>query len=303
MGEGRLVRAEKLKAGKVDVDVPLVERLVAAQFPQWAGLPVQPVADDGWDNWTFHLGDRMKVRLPSAAGYVPQVEKESLWLPRLAPQLPVPIPLPLGIGTPGEGYPFPWAVYGWIDGQPASHRSLGTSSMFATDVAAFLRALKAIDATGGPAAGPQTFFRGASLAAYNDEARRSIAALAGRIDTAAALRVWDAALGARWSGPAVWLHGDVAAGNLLRSDGRLCAVIDFGGLAVGDPACDLVLAWPVLEGDARQAFRAAAPGDAAMWARARGWALWKNTLMLAAGRDANPLERGFEAVIADIVAE
>ena len=115
--------------------------------------------------------------------------------------------------------------------------------------------------------------------------------------------MWDAALGARWSGPAVWLHGDVAAGNLLVSDGRLCAVIDFGGLAVGDPACDLVLAWTFLEGDARQAFRAAAPGDAAMWARARGWALWKNTLMLAAGRDANPLERGFEAVIADIVAE
>ena len=189
------MRAEKLRAGKIDVDVPLVERLLAAQFPRWAALPVRPVANDGWDNWTFHLGDRMKVRLPSDECYVPQVEKEFLWLPRLAPQLPVPIPL--GIGMPGDDFPFPGRC---MAGSMANRRCTITSEPPAcspSTLPRFFLPSSRLTPTADQRPDCRPFFRGASLSVYDDEARRSIAALAGQIDTAAALRVWDAAVGAR----------------------------------------------------------------------------------------------------------
>jgi stearoyl-CoA desaturase (Delta-9 desaturase) len=85
-------------------------RLVAAQFPQWADLPVVPVALNGWDNTTFRLGDELCVRLPSADAYVAQVEKEHRWLPVLARQLPLPIPEPVAVGRPGGGFPRPWSL-------------------------------------------------------------------------------------------------------------------------------------------------------------------------------------------------
>ena len=120
-------REAKLISGKFPVDVPLVERLIARQFPQWAGLPIRPVAMDGWDNWTFHLGDRMKVRLPSAEGYAEQAAKETTWLPRLAPHLPFEIPVPAGVGQPDAEFPWLWSVYDWIDGAPATReRTEGT---------------------------------------------------------------------------------------------------------------------------------------------------------------------------------
>ena len=214
------IREQKLQSGKFDVSVELVERLVAAQFPQWAGLPVTPVATDGWDNWTFRLGDDMKVRLPSAEGYVPQAEKEARWLPMLAPHLPLPIPVPLAIGKPGEGYPWPWSVYRWLGGDVARRETVGDRVQFARDVAGFLRALQAIDATGGPPAGTQSFFRGGDIAVYEAEARSCIAKLGDRIDGAGATAVIDAAVAANFPGPPVWVHGDVAIGNLLvRTDG------------------------------------------------------------------------------------
>jgi aminoglycoside phosphotransferase (APT) family kinase protein len=268
--------------GRAGIEAALVRRLIAAQFPRWSGLPVRPVEADGWDNRTYRLGDDMTVRLPTAAGYVPAVVKENEWLPRLAPGLPVAVPEVLAVGEPGEGYPFPWSVRTWLPGETADPARIDDLATFAVAVADFIRALQRCDAAGGPPGSEDTFYRGASPAHYDRDTRRYLAELAGHVDTDRAAAVWAAALAARWTGPPVWFHGDIAAGNLLVADGKLTAVIDFGTSGVGDPACDLVIAWTMLAGENRRAFRAAVGQDHGTWARARGWALWKALLMTAA---------------------
>lgn len=293
-------------ADSVSIDVSLVGRLIAAQFPQWADLPIRPVEFDGWDNRTFRLGKAMSVRLPSAGGYAAQVDKEHRWLPRLGPHLPLPIPVPLAKGEPGEGYPWPWSVYRWLDGEHATLERIADADLheFASALAGFLVALQRIDPTGGPAPGPHNFFRGGPLTVYDAETRSAIAALRGRIDGEAAAAVWDTAQRATWHGPPVWVHGDVAAGNLLVSDGRLSAVIDFGSSGVGDPACDVTIAWTLLAGESREAFRAALPMDRETWARGRGWALWKGLITLAGNLDTDPGKAGeARRVIDEVLAD
>lgn len=276
--------------GRAGIDVALVKRLLAAQFPQWSDLPVTPVEVDGWDNRTYRLGDDMTVRLPTAEGYTPAVEKEHRWLPVLAPHLPVPIPVPLGLGEPGEGYAFPWSVRRWLDGETSRADRIDDLPAFATDVAGFLLALQAIDATGGPEAGAHSFYRGASLRHYDGETQECLAKLEGHIDTAKAREIWQAALDTSWDGPPVWFHGDIASGNLLVKDSRLVAVIDFGTSGVGDPSCDLVIAWTMFYGDSREAFRKTVNQDSGTWARARGWAIWKAMLVMAQNLDGDPAE-------------
>ena len=285
------------------IDSALVRALIADQFPQWAHLPVAPVEYGGWDNRTFHLGDRMSVRLPSAPGYVGQVEKEQRWLPVLAPQLPLPIPAPLGAGRPSTLFPHPWSVYGWIDGTPAIARPPRNLVEFADDVARFLVALRAADATGGPPPGEHNFFRGASPAHYDDQTRVAIRELDGRIDAPLATAAWEHALAATFTGAPVWFHGDIAVGNLLLDDsGRLCAVIDFGTSGVGDPACDLALAFNSLEGESRRVYRERLGVDDATWSRGRGWALWK-ALIVVAGSPAPPAETARQRRVIDEVLE
>ncbi|RWH34234.1 MAG: aminoglycoside phosphotransferase family protein [Mesorhizobium sp.] len=285
---------------KMDIGTALVRRLVDAQFPEWRHLPVKPVAFGGWDNRTFHLGDTMAVRLPSAAPYALQVEKEHRWLPKLAPLLPLPIPEPLAMGEPAAGYPWHWSVYRWIEGETAKTGHIADLRAFAVSLAEFLVALKRIDPTAGPAPGQHNFYRGGPLAVYDGEARQAIAALEGRIDTQAATAVWKAALAAGWHGSPVWFHGDVASGNLLVEDGRLSAVIDFGTSGVGDPSCDLAIAWTLFEGESHEAFRARIAVDDATWARGRGWTLWK-ALITVAGHDANQAEVGRQRRVIDEV--
>jgi aminoglycoside phosphotransferase (APT) family kinase protein len=217
---------------KLHIDVSLVRELVSTQFPQWADLPIKPVEFDGWDNRTFHLGEHMTVRLPSAAAYAQQVEKEHRWLPRLAPLLPLPIPVPLAMGRPAEGYPWHWSIYRWIEGENAAIERIADLSQFATRLAQFLTALQRIDAAGGPPPGRHNFFRGGPLTIYDGETRQAIATLDDRIDADAVTDVWEAALAARWYGSPVWVHGDVSEENLLVREGRLCAVramVNFGG--------------------------------------------------------------------------
>jgi aminoglycoside phosphotransferase (APT) family kinase protein len=273
--------------GRAGIDAGLVSRLVAAQFPWWSGLPVRPVEADGWDNRTYRLGEHLTVRLPTAAGYAPAVAKENEWLPRLAPALPVAVPPILAMGLPGEGYPFPWSVRGWLPGETADRGRIGDLPGFAAAVAGFIRALQRCDAAGGPLAGAHCFYRGTSPSHDDEETRRCLAALSGRVDVARAAAVWDAAVAAEWRGAPVWFHGDVAPGNLLVVDGRLAAVIDFGTSGVGDPACDLVIAWTMFSGDSRRAFREGVGQDEGVWARARGWALWKALLVAASCTDAD----------------
>jgi len=290
--------------GAVNIDVALVRQLIATQFPRWADLPVTPVAEGGWDNRTFHLGAHMTVRLPSAAAYSLQVEKEQRWLPKLAPRLPLPIPVPLAMGRPGAGYPWPWSIYQWLDGEIATTDRIANLSQFAANLSQFLVALQRVDATGGPPPGPHNFFRGGPLTVYDAETRQALETLDSTIDTGAAAAVWEAALAATWHGAPVWFHGDVSAGNLLVKGGTLSAVIDFGTSGVGDPACDLSIAWTFFAGESREMFRAALPLDTATWARGRGWTLWKALITLAALPGTNALavsesQRVLHAVLAD----
>ncbi|MCL7382448.1 aminoglycoside phosphotransferase family protein [Streptomyces sp. 35G-GA-8] len=267
--------------GRAGIDAALVKRLISTQFPRWGRLPVVPVAVDGWDNRTYRLGEDMTVRLPTAAGYAPAVDKECDWLPRLAPFLPTAVPAVLAKGAPGEGYPYSWSVRRWLPGETASPERIDDMARFATDVARFILALQRCDATDGPLAGEHSFYRGASPAHYDDETHRCVAALGDRVDKKRATEVWQAALAAEWRGEPVWFHGDLAAGNLLVDGGELSAVIDFGTSGVGDPACDLTIAWTMFREDSRAAFRQAVGQDDGTWARARGWALWKSALTVA----------------------
>jgi aminoglycoside phosphotransferase (APT) family kinase protein len=261
---------------KRDITPAVVRCLVRSQFPRWGELPLAPVDVDGWDNTTYRLGGHLSVRLPSADGYVPQVDKEHRWLPALAPHLPLPVPRPLARGGPGCGFPRPWSVYRWLPGRPATAATVADPVTLARDLAAFLRALRAVDAGDGPPAGVHSFYRGAPLATYDADARAAIATLADEVDATVAARAWDRALGSRWEGPPVWVHGDVTPSNLLVDDGgRLGAVIDFGCCCVGDPACDVAIAWTFFEGESRAAFRAGLDLDESTWERGRGWALWK----------------------------
>jgi aminoglycoside phosphotransferase (APT) family kinase protein len=293
---------------KANIVPELAARLVAEQFPHWAGLPVSRVALDGWDNTTFRLGDELSVRLPSADRYIPQVEKEHRWLPRLASELPLPIPEPVAKGAPTDLFPRPWSVYRWLDGDPATPENVVDSGRFALDLADFLAALYRIDAAGGPPAGEHSFFRGGPLAVYDEETRDAISALRGDIDAVAASETWEAALAATWTHAPVWLHGDVTASNLLVVGSRLSAVIDFGCCAVGDPACDLAIAWTFFSGDSRETFRERVAFDDATWARARGWALWKALITIPkadAERAASRFGWRFSArrVVGEVLAE
>ena len=284
------------------IDASLVRTLMRWQFPQWANLPVAPLVPDGWDHRSFRLGEDMIVRLPSAAAYATQVEKEHRWLPVLAPQLPFAIPESLALGEPGQGYPWQWAIRRWIPGETAARAQVNDPSRFAEDVASFLRALHRVDSRDGPRPGRDNFFRGGSLAAYDADARRAIGTLANRIDAKAAMRVWDEALETKWEGKPVWVHGDMSAGNLLLRDGRLHAVIDFGSMAIGDPACDLVIAWTFLTAEPRSVFRSALALDEGTWKRGCAWALWKASIVAAGIAQTNAVEEALSwRTIAEIL--
>ncbi|MFY9915896.1 MAG: aminoglycoside phosphotransferase family protein [Nocardioidaceae bacterium] len=293
---------------RLAVDVETVCHLVADQFPQWAHLPITPVRTPGWDNFTFHLADDMLVRLPSAAEYELAVEKEHRWLPELAKQLPTPTPVPLARGRPGAGYPFQWSVYGWLPGEPAAPGALTDPMGIAEDLTDFLEVLRRIDTADGPQPGIHNWFRGATLRTYDATARDALAELEDHINAILAAAAWDDALEARWDGVDVWFHGDFAAGNLLLERGRLAAVIDFGTCGVGDPSCDLAIAWTLLDLPGRQLLRERLHVDASTWARGRGWALWKTLRTLANAledrdeRSATEARRIVDAILADYSA-
>jgi len=276
--------AGKMHVGEVDTDASLVRLLLAAQFPQWADLPIEPVPSAGTDNALFRLGNDMAVRLPRIH-WATGVDKEHEWLPKLAPFLPLAIPAPLAKGQPGEGYPWPWSVYRWLEGESATIERIADPRQAATDLAHFIAALQQIDPTGGPPAR-----RGVPLARRDQPTREAIAALRGMIDVDTATAAWEAALGApAWHGPPIWVHGDLLPGNLLVKQGRLSAVIDFAGLGVGDPACDLMIAWGLFSSESRGMFRAALVVDDATWARGRGWALSQALIFIPYYLDTNPV--------------
>ncbi len=298
----------RLHADQPDVDDALVRRLLAVQHPRWAGLPVERIASDGTTNAIFRLGATAAARLPLVGYGEDAIAVEGACLARLAPHLPLAVPEQLATGVRGEGYPFRWSVHRWIEGEPVSRTPVTDRVGLAEDLAAWIAALHRIDTTGGRNAAEHDL-RGAPLAMRDADTRRGLAALADEIDVDAALRVWEDALRAeRWRRPPVWSHGDLLPGNLLARAGRLAAVIDFAGLGVGDPACDLMVAWALFSGASRTTFRDAlrdASGlDEATWVRGRGHALYHAAIYIPYYRHANPL--GVAAVrrqLAAVLAE
>jgi aminoglycoside phosphotransferase (APT) family kinase protein len=264
----------------VELTAETARRLVADQFPRWADRPVRPVERQGNDNRTFRLGDDLAVRLPSHPSYVAGVAKEDHALPLLARHLGVRVPEPVATGEPTAYYPHPWSVRRWTDGE---HPHLDPSldrCRFAEELGGFLRDLRAVPADGGPVAGEHSFYRGCHPSVYGDQVQAALDRLGDEVDVDACRALWRRAVRTVWPHAPVWFHGDVAVGNLLTDGGGLVAVIDFGTCGVGDPACDLVIAWTFLERDERAVFRDAVGLDDDTWACAAGWALWKALVTL-----------------------
>lgn len=256
------------------IDAALARRLVDTQFPQWAHLPLKLLDPAGSDHVIYRLGEDLSVRLPRHAGAIRQPMKESEWLPRLAPHLPLAIPVAVAVGEPYFGYPWPWAVSRWLDGEVATVEALADSSRAAIQLAEFLIALQSFVPGDFSVEDADEDLTGRPLADRDRATRAAIAEADGAFDAAAMTDLWDAALSAPgWDRPPVWFHGDFHTGNLLTVGGRLSAVIDFGGLGIGDPACDLTIAFTLMSAGSRTAFRAVLGVDDATWTRGRGWAL------------------------------
>lgn len=264
------------------IDSHLAHLLIQEQFPEYADLPITSVEKQGHDNRTYRLGKSLLIRLPTAESYALKVPKEQALLPKLAPHLTLRIPSPIKMGVASSKYPYPFSIYAWIDGKSLNQIRLDDLQLesIAPDLALFLRELQGIKDVDGPPPGQHNWWRGNHVSFYDKDAREQIAALSTWLDASKALHLWENASETRWNKEPVWIHGDFAPGNILMHNGKVSAVIDFGGMGVGDPACDLVIAWTLLHAKARKAFIHALNLDEATWLRARAWALWKATFEL-----------------------
>ena len=259
----------KMHADELAIDAELVSKLVAAQFPAWASLTISPVPSAGTDNKLFRLGDRMVVRLPKILWAVDYIIKEFDWLTAHGAILPLVTPTPMAMGVANEDFPWAWAIYGWINGTNPTAESLTDWNEVANQLAQFVVAMGSIEAPSGVATN-----RGVALRQRHKFVQYSLDKLDGIVDVQAARQLWNFSLEIpQWNGGNAWVHGDIKAGNLLESNGAISAVIDFGCLSLGDPACDLIVAWNMLPISARNTFRLATGVDDATWLRGRGWAL------------------------------
>lgn len=281
----------------------LARKLIAEQFPEYASLTIVDVEKQGHDNRTYRLGEHRLIRMPTAADYALKVPKEQELLLQLAKRLSVSIPAPIKMGKPSTDYPYPFSIYKWLSGKSINLLTLidQEKEQLAFDLAKFLKELQAITDVEGPEPGQHNWWRGDHVSVYDKGAREQIAELAEIIDASKALALWDQACAMRWDKTPVWIHGDFAIGNILMDSGKLSAVIDFGGATVGDPACDLVIAWTYLSGKAREIFISEMDMDQCTWLRARAWALWKATFELCQIADKNIPEAGLQKRIIDEV--
>jgi aminoglycoside phosphotransferase (APT) family kinase protein len=291
--------SQKMHENEVDTDAELARGLLVSQYPQWAALPIERVRSAGTDNAIYRLGDHLALRLPRIGWAVDIVAKEQQWIPVLAPHLPLAVPLPVAIGQPEEAFPYPWSVAQWLPGELATLERLDDPVQAAFDLAAFVRALQTVDATGGP-----THQRGFPVRLCDQMVRMGVAGLRGEVDADAVTEAWTRVLAAPdYDGPPVWFHGDLSYLNLLAQDGELSAVLDWGTCGVGDPAIDTIIAWSLFPSDARQAYRDALAIDDATWERGKGWVL-TGIFGVPYYRETNPVLvadkiRAIEAVLAD----
>jgi aminoglycoside phosphotransferase (APT) family kinase protein len=255
----------RMHEDELELDETLVRELLAERFPEWAGLPLRRLEPSGTVNAIFRLGDELSVRLPRRDGPTEPGSAELDWLPRLAPQLPIEVPVPVAQGRPSESYPWFWEIHTWVQGETLPVEEIDAVQA-ARDLADLVRALQTVAPCGGPPAG-----RGVALAERDPAFRYWLERFEG---DSRVVTEWKRARAAPpWDGPPVWHHGDLDCRNWLVRDGRISGVIDWGSMGVGDPACDVMVAWKLHSLEARDAFRAALPTDDATWERARGWAV------------------------------
>jgi aminoglycoside phosphotransferase (APT) family kinase protein len=254
---------------EIETNVELVRALLRSQHPRWAELPIERVPSAGTDNAMYRLGDALAMRLPRIDWAAESLLKERRWLPVLGERLPLPVPHVIASGQPACGYPYGWNVVRWLPGEVAEPDRVRDEARFALDLAAFVGALRTIDATDGP-----THRRGLPVRANDAPIRAAVAGLRGEADGDAILAMWEQVLAVDdYEGPPVWFHGDLSYLNLLLHDGSLSAVVDWGTCGVGDPAIDTVIVWSMRTAEARATYRAALDIDDATWQRGKGWAL------------------------------
>jgi aminoglycoside phosphotransferase (APT) family kinase protein len=288
---------------EVAIDAAMVARLISEQFPDLANLAVTRVKSAGTDNAMFRVGEHLAARLPRIHWAAGDVAKEQLWLPRLAPILPLEIPIPIAVGAANSEYPYQWSIYRWLNGEQA-RSDIVDPNQAARDLARFYETLRAVDSAGAPQPSADGG-RGVRLSFRDSAVRKAISELVSVVDVEAVSRAWQSSLEAPiWSNPGVLIHGDPKWDNLLARNGQLSAVIDWGGFGVGDPAVDTMAAFTVFDGEARSTFREAAAIDEATWIRARGWALSVGLIALPYYLNSNPTlaadaRRWIDAALAD----
>lgn len=274
------------------ITVDLAQKLIAEQFAEFAYLPVTSVKKQGHDNRTYRLGSKMLIRMPTAESYALKVPKENELLPKLAPYLSLSIPKPFKIGTSSKDYPYPFSIYQWLEGVSLNLLILNDRELeqLAIDLAKFLKELQSIQTVEGPAPGSHNFWRGDHLSVYDKGAREQLGKFSGIVDADKAINLWEQACKTKWEQAPVWVHGDIAIGNMLIKNNKLSAIIDFGGTACGDPACDLIIAWTFFNEKVRNIFIQEMALDDKTWLRAKGWTLWKATYELCQLKDKNSVE-------------
>jgi aminoglycoside phosphotransferase (APT) family kinase protein len=271
--------------------------LIAEQFPEFSHLAINPVELSGHDNRSFRLGENMLIRLPSAEAYALKVTQEQKHLPILSKNLSLSIPTPIKLGKASKDYPWNWSIYQWIEGTSLNIIPLKNLNLeqIALDLAKFLNELHAINSNNGFTQndllpGKHNFFRGGHPSVYDLETRSAIHSLKGFIDTHKATAIWEKAIESKWIKAPVWIHGDIASGNILIKEKKMTAIIDFGSMGLGDPACDLVMAWSFFNNSSKEIFQKYIEVDNDTWSRAKGWALWKALITIDSLKDKTCLE-------------
>lgn len=280
-------------AAEFEIDADLVRRLlVQAPDPDVRGAALEKAAE-GWDCDVWRCGDDLAVRLPRRAVAAPLIAHEALALPRFADAVAatgVALPVPLFTGEPAHGYPWRWSIVPWIAGSSGLDVPRTGRRGWAEPLAAALGALHApasADHPVNPFRGVPLRERDAGVTARLENLRAS-----GSVSPTTFAQVrdaWTQGLSApAWSGPPLWIHGDLHPGNIVADGPRLRGIVDFGDVTGGDPAYDLAIAWLAFDRAGRDAFIAATRSryDDATWVRARAWAAAVGTLLAAHSDDA-----------------
>jgi aminoglycoside phosphotransferase (APT) family kinase protein len=282
---------QKFHPDEPDISQEIVQQLLATQFPHLANQPLRLLAAGGTENVLYRLGSDFLLRLPRAEWAVAPLEKDRAWLSYVAPHLLLETPVQVALGKPSAAYPFVWGVYKWLEGQDLFTAPLADLQTLAHDLAGFIQAMQRIPIPQNP---PPS--RAKPLFLNDAAVRENLALLPEEFQPQILEQIWAAAVALpNWDGIPVWSHGDLHGANLLGRGGRLCAVLDFGALGVGDPRFDYAAAWWVVDAPSRAEFRQLLNVDEFSWQRARGQAICGAALAYPYYKDTNPVLTGIAA--------